>query len=87
MLALQFVARGLLLPGLSAGDHDAWRVGPLSLEDIERVRRLAAAMPPEAHAVPADGAGSPRLADRERLLRAYLDAVADTLPAPRRPLS
>lgn len=98
VLALQFVARGLLLPGLSAGDHDAWRVGPLSLEDIERVRRLAAAMPPEAHAVPADGAGpqaqtqaqahavpadgagSPRLADRERLLRAYLDAVADTLP-------
>ncbi|MCX5244132.1 DEAD/DEAH box helicase [Streptomyces sp. NBC_00201] len=98
VLALQFVARGLLLPGLSAGDHDAWRVGPLSLEDIERVRRLAAAMPPEAHAVPADGAGpqaqaqaqaqavsadgagSPRLADPERLLRAYLDAVADTLP-------
>ncbi|WP_406322405.1 SNF2-related protein [Streptomyces sp. NBC_00519] len=96
VLALQFVARGLLLPGLSAGDHDAWRVGPLSLEDIERVRRLAAAMPPEAHAVPADGAGpqaqaqaqavsadgagSPRLAAPERLLRAYLDAVADTLP-------
>ncbi|WP_406438689.1 DEAD/DEAH box helicase [Streptomyces sp. NBC_01613] len=80
VLALQFVARGLLLPGLSPGDHDAWRVGPLPMEDIDRVRRLAAAMPPEAHAVPVDGAGPPRLPDPERLLRAYLDAVADTLP-------
>ncbi|WP_405875322.1 SNF2-related protein [Streptomyces sp. NBC_00005] len=80
VLALQFVARGLLLPGMSPGDHDAWRVGPLPMEDIDRVRRLAAAMPPEAHAVPVDGAGPPRLPDPERLLRAYLDAVADTLP-------
>ncbi|MFV8183769.1 DEAD/DEAH box helicase [Streptomyces sp. AF1B] len=87
VLALQCVARGLLLPGLSPGDHDAWRVGPLPLEDIERVRRLAAAMPPEAHAVPLDDAGPPRLPDAERLLRAFLDAVADTLPrSPAAPL-
>ncbi|MFI6654485.1 DEAD/DEAH box helicase [Streptomyces sp. NPDC050523] len=95
VLALQFVARGLLLPGLSPGDHDAWRVGPLTLEDIDRVRRLAASMPPQAHAVPvdelavpveahavpmADGAGPSRLPEPERLLRAFLDAVADSLP-------
>ncbi|PTM96849.1 DEAD/DEAH box helicase [Streptomyces spinosirectus] len=87
VLALQCVARGLLLPGLSPGDHDAWRVGPLPLEDIERVRRLAAAMPPEAHAVPLDDAGPPRLPDAERLLRAFLNAVADTLPrSPAAPL-
>ncbi|MCI3242682.1 DEAD/DEAH box helicase [Streptomyces spinosisporus] len=87
VLALQYVARGLLLPGLSPGDHDAWRVGPLSLEDIERVRRLAAAMPPEAHAVPLGDAGPPRLPDPEQLLRAFLDAVADTLPrSPAAPL-
>jgi superfamily II DNA or RNA helicase len=87
VLALQYVARGLLLPGLSPGDHDAWRVGPLSLEDIERVRRLAAAMPPEAHAVPLGDVGSPRLPDPEQLLRAFLDAVADTLPrSPAAPL-
>ncbi|MGY6019091.1 DEAD/DEAH box helicase [Streptomyces spinosirectus] len=79
--ALQFVARGMLLPGLSPGDHDAWRVGPLPLEDIDRVRRLAASMPPQAHAVPvAYGAGQPRLPEPERLLRAFLDAVADSLP-------
>ncbi|MBG0857328.1 DEAD/DEAH box helicase [Streptomyces spinoverrucosus] len=80
VLGLQFVARGLLLPGLSPGDHDAWRAGPLRAEDIESVRRLAAAMPPEAHAVPLDGTGPLRLPEPERLLRAFLDAVADTLP-------
>ncbi|MEU6254393.1 DEAD/DEAH box helicase [Streptomyces sp. NPDC047043] len=80
VLALQLVARGLLLPGLSPGDHDAWRVGPLTPEDIDRVRRLAAAMPPEAHAVPLAGVEPLRLPDPERLLRAFLDSVADTLP-------
>ncbi len=80
VLALQLVARGALLPGLSASDHDAWRVGPLRPEDMDRIRDLAAAMPPEAHAVPLGDAGSPRLPDPERLLRSFLDAVADALP-------
>ncbi|MGW1027650.1 SNF2-related protein [Streptomyces sp. NPDC002577] len=80
VLALQLVARGLLLPGLTPADHDAWRAGPLSPEDLQRVRDLAAAMPPAAHAVPLDGSGPTRLPDSEPLLRAFLDAVADTLP-------
>jgi hypothetical protein len=37
-------------------------------------------MPPEAHAVPLAAQGQPRLPDPERLLRAFLDAVADMLP-------
>lgn len=37
-------------------------------------------MPPQAHAVPVDEAEPLRLPDPERLLRAFLDAVADTLP-------
>ncbi|MFI8091693.1 DEAD/DEAH box helicase [Streptomyces sp. NPDC086080] len=81
--ALQLVARGLLLPGLSPADHDVWRVGPLDAADVEAIRRLAAAMPPEAHAVPLEGTDSTgpwRLPDPERLLHAFLDAVADTLP-------
>ncbi|GAA4054651.1 DEAD/DEAH box helicase [Streptomyces shaanxiensis] len=87
VLALQFVARGLLLPGLSATDHDAWRAGPLRPEDVERVRALAAAMPPEAHAVPLDDVEPLRLPNPERLLRAFLDAVADALPrSPAAPL-
>ncbi|MFG2550549.1 DEAD/DEAH box helicase [Streptomyces sp. NPDC048581] len=87
VLALQLVARGLLLPGLSTTDHDAWRAGPLRPEDVERVRALAAAMPPEAHAVPLDDVEPLRLPDPERLLRAFLDAVADALPrSPAAPL-
>lgn len=87
LLALRFVARGLLLPGLSPDDHDAWRVGPLGPDDVEAVRRLAASMPPEAHAVPVDAATPLRLPDPEGLLRAFLDAVADALPrSPAAPL-
>ncbi|MEU9433022.1 DEAD/DEAH box helicase [Streptomyces sp. NPDC048252] len=80
LLALRCVARGLLLPGLSPEDHDAWRIGPLAPQDIDQVRRLAASMPPEAHAVPVDATPPLRLPDPERLLRAFLDAVADALP-------
>lgn len=80
VLALQLVARGLLLPGVTAAGHDAWRIGPLRAEALERLRELAAAMPPEAHAVPVDHSSPLRLPDPERLLRAFLDAVADSLP-------
>ncbi|MFD8116367.1 DEAD/DEAH box helicase [Streptomyces microflavus] len=84
LLGLQFVARGLLLPGLSPTDQDAWRVGPLGAGDLERIRELAASMPPTAHATPLENGapadGPPLLPEPERLLRAFLDAVADGLP-------
>ncbi|WP_330481104.1 DEAD/DEAH box helicase [Streptomyces sp. NBC_00724] len=81
LLALQLAARGLLLPGLSASDHDEWRAGPLTAADLDRIRDLAASMPPTAHAVPLDDAVEPvLLPEPERLLRAFLDAVADGLP-------
>ncbi|WP_155060374.1 DEAD/DEAH box helicase [Streptomyces blattellae] len=85
--ALHLVARGLVLPGLSESDHDAWRVGPLRAEDVDRLRALAAAMPPESHAVPIAGKGPLRLPGPDGLLRSFLDAVADTLPrSPAAPL-
>ncbi|MEU5216774.1 DEAD/DEAH box helicase [Streptomyces sp. NPDC020807] len=91
LLALDFVARGLLLPGLTAGEFDAWRVGPLGAEELERLRTLAASMPPSAHAVPLPspaGESSPLLPQPEALLRAFADAVADTLPrTPAAPLA
>ncbi|MEU1280750.1 DEAD/DEAH box helicase [Streptomyces sp. NPDC005805] len=87
VFALHLAARGLLLPGLSPSGHDAWRMGPLTPADLDRLRTLAASMPPSAHAVPlpADpalgpGAGSLLLPEPERLLRQFTDAVADTLP-------
>ncbi|MFJ6938685.1 DEAD/DEAH box helicase [Streptomyces sp. NPDC101132] len=78
--ALHLTARGLLLPGLTEDGHDAWRAGPLGTEDHRRVRELAAAMPPSAHCVALPGPGPLRLPDPEALVRAFLDAVADTLP-------
>ncbi|MEU6018071.1 DEAD/DEAH box helicase [Streptomyces sp. NPDC047515] len=81
LLALQLAARGLLLPGLTVTDHDAWRAGPLTADDQSRIRTLAASMPPLAHAVPLDLTARPvLLPEPERLLRAFLDAVADGLP-------
>ncbi|MFE6814326.1 DEAD/DEAH box helicase [Streptomyces sp. NPDC057677] len=78
--ALHLVARGRMLPGLTADDLDAWRAGPLDADDIAHLRAVAAALPYEAHAVPVPGRGPLRLPDPEALVRAFLDAVADILP-------
>ncbi len=78
--ALRLTARGRLLPGLTAAGHDAWRAGPLDPDDVAHLRAVAAALPPEGHAVPLPGAGPLRLPQPEALVRAFLDAVADTLP-------
>ncbi|GAA2881914.1 DEAD/DEAH box helicase [Streptomyces mexicanus] len=78
--ALALAARGRLLPGLTAGGHDAWRAGPLQPDDIAHLRAIAAALPPEGHAVPLPGSGPLMLPEPVALVRAFLDAVADTLP-------
>ena len=78
--ALRLVARGRLLPGLTAEGYDAWRAGPLERDDIAHLRAIAAALPYEGHAVPLPGRGPLRLPEPEALVRAFLDAVADTLP-------
>nr|WP_225804449.1 DEAD/DEAH box helicase [Streptomyces sp. NK15101] len=95
LFALDLVARGLLLPGLTPGDHDAWRVGPLGPGELAELRTLAASMPPVAHAVPlpvrvppTDDAPPLLMPEPEALLRAFADAVADTLPrTPAAPLA
>ncbi|MEU1463849.1 SNF2-related protein [Streptomyces sp. NPDC005727] len=78
--ALRLVARGRLLPGLTPAGHDAWRAGPLEPDDITHLRAVAAALPPEGHAVPLPEPGPLRLPEPEALVRSFLDAVADTLP-------
>ncbi|GGY06542.1 DEAD/DEAH box helicase [Streptomyces anandii] len=78
--ALRLTARGRLLPGLTATEHDAWRAGPLDPDDVAHLRAIAAALPYEGHATPLPGSGPLRLPEPEALLRAFLDAVADTLP-------
>ncbi|MFI5581681.1 SNF2-related protein [Streptomyces sp. NPDC051822] len=88
LLALDLVARGLLLPGLASGDLDAWRAGPLGPGELAELRTLAASMPPIAHAVPLSPERPLLLPRPESLLRAFVDAVADTLPrTPAAPLA
>nr|WP_229902163.1 DEAD/DEAH box helicase [Streptomyces zaomyceticus] len=88
LLALDLVSRGLLLPGLSPGDVDAWRAAPLGPAELAELRALAASMPPTAHAVPLSSDEPPLLPEPEALLRAFADAVADTLPrTPAAPLA
>lgn len=78
--ALQLAARGRLLPGLTDEGNDAWRAGPLDARDIAHVRAVAAAMPPEGHAVPLPERSPLELPDPEEAVRSLLDAVVDTLP-------
>ncbi|WP_409062624.1 DEAD/DEAH box helicase [Streptomyces sp. SYP-A7185] len=78
--ALHLAARGRLLPGLTGGDLDAWRAGPLDAADVTQVRAIAAALPAEAHAVPLPGSKPLLLPEPFALVRAFVDAVVDTLP-------
>lgn len=80
VVAMQLVARGKLLPSVTEGEFDAWRVGPLETMDVEVIRALAAAMPAESRAVPLPGRSPAELADSEVLVRGFIDAVADGMP-------
>jgi superfamily II DNA or RNA helicase len=73
------VARGRLLPAASPHGYGAWRVGPLDAADLDWLRRIAAAMPPQGHAVPVDARRPLRLRSPEGLVRELWDAIADTL--------
>ncbi|MEV0808806.1 DEAD/DEAH box helicase [Micromonospora sp. NPDC050200] len=76
---LHLAARGLLLPDVTPAGYDTWRVGPLGDADTARLRALAAAMPATARARPLPGCAPARLPDAGRLLRDFVDAVADTV--------
>ncbi|MFD3873841.1 DEAD/DEAH box helicase [Streptomyces sp. NPDC058623] len=78
--ALSLVARGRLLPGVTPEGIDAWRAGPLDAQDVGHLRAVAAALPHEGYATPLAGRRPTTLPEPEALVRAFLDAVADTLP-------
>ncbi|MEU9029552.1 DEAD/DEAH box helicase [Streptomyces sp. NPDC048383] len=78
--ALSLVARGRLLPGVTPEGIDAWRAGPLDAQDVGHLRAVAAALPYEGYATPLAGRRPLTLPEPEALVRAFLDAVADTLP-------
>ncbi|SDY28504.1 Superfamily II DNA or RNA helicase, SNF2 family [Amycolatopsis xylanica] len=75
---VDLVSRGRLIPARPP-DGDGWRAGPLDADDEARLRELAAALPPEAHALALSGLKRPRLHSPEALVRALWDATADVL--------
>jgi SNF2-related domain/SNF2 Helicase protein/Helicase conserved C-terminal domain len=72
-------ARGRLLPTVTAGGADAWRAGPLDPADLAWLAELGAAFPAAAHALAVPGSRPMRLRSPESLIRAFWDAIADTL--------
>ena len=74
------VARGRLLPTVTADGSDAWRAGPPDADDLAWLRELAACFPAAAHALAIPGSRPMRLRSPESLIRDLWDAIADTLP-------
>ncbi|MGW1347141.1 DEAD/DEAH box helicase [Kribbella sp. NPDC002412] len=79
LAGLGLIARGRLVPDRSASGYGAWRVAPLDPLDRGWLKNLGASMPPYAHALPIEGTRPVRLVDPEQLVRAFWDAIADTL--------
>ncbi|WBQ07789.1 DEAD/DEAH box helicase [Kribbella sp. CA-293567] len=73
------IGRGRLVPDVSPAGFGAWRVAPLDPADHGWLRSLAAAMPAYGHALAIEGSRPLRLVDPEQLVRAFWDAIADTL--------
>jgi hypothetical protein len=73
------VGRGRLVPTVGPGGMDVWRAGPLDAADLAWLRELAAAFPPQAHALAVRGSRPMRIRSPESLIRALWDAIADAL--------
>ena len=78
-VAVDLVARGRIIPSIGAGGTAVWRIGPIDPADHRLLDELAAAMPPEAHALPLPNARPLRIRSARSLLDAFVDAVADRL--------
>ena len=80
--ALGYLGAGKVLPSVTPHGRDVWRLGTLDDEDASHLRLLAAALPPEARAIPLGGppAEGVRLPAAVDVLRDFLTAVVDILP-------
>ena len=77
--AVALVARGRLQPGVTPGGHDTWRVGPLDSADRQWLDTVIAGFPARAHSLALPGNGPLRVQAAEVVVRAAMDAVADTI--------
>ncbi len=81
-LAIELVSREHVVPTITRqkGRIQArWAAALAGGEDGARVAALAKSMPPAAHAVPVVGGGARDVWSPDALLRAYLDAVVDSM--------
>ncbi|MCG5052224.1 MAG: DEAD/DEAH box helicase [Myxococcales bacterium] len=81
-LAMDLVARERVVPTISrrGGRIEArWAAALAASEDAAKVAAIAKSMPPSAHAVPVAGDRSGAVWAPDALVRAYLDALVDTL--------
>ncbi|WP_432877939.1 DEAD/DEAH box helicase [Kribbella sp. CA-245084] len=79
LAGLVLIGRGRLVPDHSPDGYGAWRVAPLDPIDRAWLRNLGAAMPAYGHALPIEGTRPVRLVDPEQLVRAFWDALADSI--------
>ncbi|HEY3562029.1 MAG TPA: DEAD/DEAH box helicase [Kribbella sp.] len=79
LAGLVLIGRGRLVPDRSPEGYGAWRVAPLDPIDHAWLRNLGAAMPAYGHALPIAGTHPVRLVEPEQLIRAFWDALADSL--------
>ncbi|MFI5698328.1 DEAD/DEAH box helicase [Kribbella sp. NPDC051586] len=79
LAGLVLIGRGRLVPDRSPDGYGAWRVAPLDPLDHAWLRNLSAAMPAYGHALPIEGTRPVRLVDPGQLVRAFWDALADTI--------
>lgn len=79
-VGLGLIASGRLYPAVTPGGWDTWRAGPLTPTDRRLLGELAAAFPPEAHALLLEGSSPLRVRSPDSLIRAAWDALADALP-------
>ncbi|MFZ0157531.1 MAG: DEAD/DEAH box helicase [Kineosporiaceae bacterium] len=76
---LGLIARGRLLPTVTADGMDAWRVGPLDPADVDWLRSLTKAFPPIAHSLAIPQSRPMRVRSPHSLVRDFWDAIADSL--------
>lgn len=72
---LALIADARVLPWVSPGGFDTWRVDPLHAKDLEFVADIADSLPAEAHARPVEKRGA--ISDPSFATRSLFDAVAD----------
>ena len=78
-LALVLIAEGRVRPTFDDPDATTWRIGGLDADRRRLIADTAAAMPTEARAIPVDADDPPLLHSAHALLRAYLDAVVNSI--------